>query len=92
MAMDAGAIRMLLRDAQSMAPETIKKAEASLQVAESQPGFGYLLAQLISSQNIPQSDRQLSAILLRKFVRAHWDGDAEGFQVRRIGSQRHIRL
>ena len=80
--MDAEAVRGLLQDAQSMAPEIIRSAEASLRVAETQPGFGYLLAQLVNVQGIPVSDRQLSAILLRKFVRAHWDAEAENFEVR----------
>lgn len=79
--MNAATVRGLLRDAQSMVPESIRSAEASLRVAETQPGFGYLLAQLVSVQDLPESDRQLSAILLKKFVRAHWDAEAESFEV-----------
>ena len=80
--MNAETVRRLLRDAQSMSPGSIRSAEALLRDAESQPGFGYLLAQLINVQEIPVGDRQLSAILLKKFVRAHWDAEAESFEVR----------
>lgn len=79
--LDADILRKLLEDAQSVQPELIRQAESSLRVAESQPGFGHLLAQYISRHDLPESDRQLSAILLRKFVKHHWDADADHFEV-----------
>ncbi len=80
--MNLEAVRVILREAQSMAPDAIKNAESILRNAESQAGFGYLLAQLVTRQDFPESDRQLSAILLRKFVKTHWDADAENFEVK----------
>lgn len=80
-AIDATVLAGLLRDAQSNQPEIIRRAELSLQNHEAQPGFGYLLARFVNRQDLAPGDRQLSAILLKKFVRAHWDPDADHFEV-----------
>ena len=75
------ALRELIRNAQSNDPEKIRAAENGFSQAEAQDGYGYMLAHLVTSKELAQTDRQLSAILLRKFVKHHWDADSEQFEV-----------
>lgn len=81
-AIDSGFLQNLLSDAQSHQPEVIKRAEQTLRAAEEHAGFGYSLAHFTTRPDVAVGARQLSAILLRKFVRAHWDPDADHFEVK----------
>lgn len=81
MASDADIFRRILKDARSNDSVVLRKAEASIKAAERQPGYGSLLVQLATANNVSGDEKQLSAILLKKFVKSHWDAEAEDFEV-----------
>ncbi|XP_068637153.1 uncharacterized protein [Aristolochia californica] len=54
-------------------------AEASLQQASLQPGFGVALSKVAINKELPFGLRQLAAVLLKQFVKQHWQEDEETF-------------
>lgn len=54
-------------------------AEASLHQASLQPGFGAALAKITVNQELPFGLRQLAAVLLKQFIKQHWQEGDEGF-------------
>ncbi|URD91572.1 hypothetical protein MUK42_00986 [Musa troglodytarum] len=54
-------------------------AEASLQQASSQPGFGAALSKIVVNNEISFGLRQLAAVLLKQFIKQHWQEDEENF-------------
>lgn len=55
-------------------------AEASLSQASLQPGFGSALAKVAANRDIPLGLRQLAAVLLKQFIKKHWQEDEETFE------------
>jgi hypothetical protein len=76
------AILECLRAAQSQNSDVRQKAEHYISEAEKQPGFGADLTEVTVRKYIPSDLRQFGALLLKKFVRNHWDAGAIGFEVR----------
>ncbi|XP_074582872.1 uncharacterized protein LOC141839108 isoform X1 [Curcuma longa] len=54
-------------------------AEASLQQASSQSGFGAALSRIIVNKEISFGLRQLAAVLLKQFIKQHWQENDENF-------------
>ncbi|XP_078159588.1 ARM repeat superfamily protein isoform X1 [Carex rostrata] len=54
-------------------------AEESLKQASIHPGYGAALAKIIFNKEIPFGLRQLSAVLLKQFIKQHWQEDEENF-------------
>ncbi|KAJ8637202.1 hypothetical protein MRB53_011469 [Persea americana] len=54
-------------------------AEASLQQASLQPGFGVALSKIVVNKEFPVGLRQLAAVLLKQFIKQHWQEDEESF-------------
>lgn len=55
-------------------------AETSLQQASIQPGYGVALARVAANRELPFGLRQLAAVLLKQYIKKHWDEDDEGFE------------
>ncbi|KAL9668039.1 hypothetical protein QQ045_002411 [Rhodiola kirilowii] len=55
-------------------------AEASLNQASLQPGFGAALAKVAANRELQFGLRQLAAVLLKQFVKKHWKEDDESFE------------
>nr|XP_043606256.1 importin-9 [Erigeron canadensis] len=55
-------------------------AEASLNQASLQPGFGSALSKIAANRGLPLGSRQLAAVLLKQFVKKHWQEDEDGFE------------
>ncbi|KAL7610873.1 hypothetical protein Lser_V15G11924 [Lactuca serriola] len=55
-------------------------AEASLNQASVQPGFGSALSKIAANRNLPLGSRQLAAVLLKQFIKKHWQEDDDGFE------------
>ncbi|GKD48324.1 importin-9 isoform X1 [Tanacetum coccineum] len=59
-------------------------AEASLNQASIQPGFGSALSKIAANRDLPLGSRQISfyhpAVLLKQFIKKHWQEDEEGFE------------
>nr|KAJ0216062.1 hypothetical protein LSAT_V11C300125630 [Lactuca sativa] len=66
-------------------------AEASLNQASVQPGFGSALSKIAANRNLPLGSRQISfchyltcfylaAVLLKQFIKKHWQEDDDGFE------------
>ncbi|XP_073314450.1 uncharacterized protein [Primulina huaijiensis] len=55
-------------------------AETSLQQASSQSGFGVALASVAANRKLSFGLRQLAAVLLKQYIKKHWDEDEEGFE------------
>ncbi|KAH7416171.1 hypothetical protein KP509_14G078800 [Ceratopteris richardii] len=57
-------------------PGTRKAAEDALSSASTQPGYGVALAQFIVDKSLPVGIRQLAAVVLKQYVKQHWqEGD-----------------
>lgn len=54
-------------------------AEASLHQASLQPGFGVALSKVTVNKELPLGLRQLAAVLLKQFIKQHWQEDEETF-------------
>ncbi|XP_072973182.1 uncharacterized protein [Typha angustifolia] len=54
-------------------------AEASLKQASLQPGFGAALVKITVNKDISFGLRQLAAVLLKQFIKQHWQIDEENF-------------
>ncbi|KAI3467172.1 hypothetical protein Pfo_023835 [Paulownia fortunei] len=55
-------------------------AETSLKQASLQPGYGVALARVAANGELPFGLRQLAAVLLKQYIRKHWNEDEEGFE------------
>ncbi|XP_021292945.1 importin-9 [Herrania umbratica] len=55
-------------------------AEASLNQASLQPGFGRGLSKVAASRDLPFGLRQLAAVLLKHFIKKHWHEGDESFE------------
>ncbi|PIA39533.1 hypothetical protein AQUCO_02600173v1 [Aquilegia coerulea] len=55
-------------------------AEASLYQASSQPGFGCALTKVAVNKELQLGLRQLAAVLLKQFIKKHWDEDEDIFE------------
>lgn len=55
-------------------------AEASLNQASLQPGFGSALSKVAANREFPMGLRQLAAVLLKQFVKKHWQEGEEAFE------------
>ncbi|PSR91229.1 Importin-9 like [Actinidia chinensis var. chinensis] len=55
-------------------------AEASLHQASLQPGFGSALAKVAANKELTLGLRQLAAVLLKQFIKKHWQEDEETFE------------
>ncbi|KAJ0037329.1 hypothetical protein Pint_23386 [Pistacia integerrima] len=55
-------------------------AEASLNQASLQPGFGAALSKVAANRELPYGLRQLAAVLLKHFIKKHWQEDDESFE------------
>lgn len=55
-------------------------AEASLYQASLQPGFGSALTKVAVNKEVQFGLRQLAGVLLKQFIKKHWEGDDENFE------------
>ncbi|XP_010262045.1 PREDICTED: importin-9 isoform X2 [Nelumbo nucifera] len=55
-------------------------AEASLNQASLQPGFGGALSKVAVNKELPLGLRQLAAVLLKQFIKKHWQEGEETFE------------
>lgn len=55
-------------------------AEASLNQASLQPGFGSALSKVAANRELPLGLRQLAAVLLKQFIKKHWHEAEEAFE------------
>ncbi|XP_057962818.1 uncharacterized protein LOC131154215 [Malania oleifera] len=62
-------------------------AEASLQQASRQSGFGGALSKVAAHQELPLGLRQLAAVLLKQFVKKHWQEDDDAFEHPLVSSE-----
>ncbi|KAF0904147.1 hypothetical protein E2562_032418 [Oryza meyeriana var. granulata] len=54
-------------------------AEESLRQASLHPGYGAALTKVTTNKEIPFGLRQLAAVLLKQFIKQHWQEDEENF-------------
>lgn len=64
---------------QTLSPQqsTVQQAEQQLRTAETSPGFGVLLLQLLGSDASPVQVRQAGSIYLKNFLKRNWDTPPE---------------
>ncbi|XP_030512692.1 importin-9 isoform X1 [Rhodamnia argentea] len=55
-------------------------AEASLQQASLQPGFGSALSKVAANRELQFGLRQLAAVLLKQFIKKHWQEGEDSFE------------
>ncbi|XP_004490293.1 uncharacterized protein [Cicer arietinum] len=55
-------------------------AEASLDQASRQPGFGSALSKVVANKELALGLRQLAAVLLKQLVKKHWQEDEDSFE------------
>lgn len=55
-------------------------AEASLNQASHQHGFGSALAKVAANRELSMGLRQLAAVLLKQFIKKHWHEDEDNFE------------
>ncbi|XP_042485263.1 uncharacterized protein LOC122065530 [Macadamia integrifolia] len=55
-------------------------AETSLTQASLQPGFGAALCKVAVNKELPLGLRQLAAVILKQFIKKHWQEDDEAFE------------
>eukprot|EP00256_Glycine_max_P068234 XP_025982829.1 importin-9 [Glycine max] len=61
-------------------PEVRCFAEASLDQASRQPGFGSALSKVAANMELVVGLRQLAAVLLKQFVKKHWQEGEDSFE------------
>ncbi|KAG4403351.1 hypothetical protein GLYMA_01G093902v4 [Glycine max] len=61
-------------------PEVRCFAEASLDQASRQPGFGSALSKVAANKELVVGLRQLAAVLLKQFVKKHWQEGEDSFE------------
>lgn len=62
-------------------------AEASLNQASFQPGFGAALSKVAANREISFGLRQLAAVLLKHFIKKHWLEGEESFELPAVSSE-----
>ncbi|XP_057447978.1 uncharacterized protein LOC130739637 [Lotus japonicus] len=60
--------------------EVRRFAEASLDQASHQPGFGSALSKVAANKELAVGLRQLAAVLLKQFVKKHWQEGEDSFE------------
>eukprot|EP00462_Mataza_sp_D1_P008700 CAMPEP_0175158070 /NCGR_PEP_ID=MMETSP0087-20121206/22595_1 /TAXON_ID=136419 /ORGANISM="Unknown Unknown, Strain D1" /LENGTH=1039 /DNA_ID=CAMNT_0016445833 /DNA_START=20 /DNA_END=3140 /DNA_ORIENTATION=+ len=63
-----------------MNPDQQKPAEAQLAQLSHNEGFGVILATLMNSGTVDGVYRHLAALILKKYVKEHWDPDSPHFK------------
>ncbi|CAN4124710.1 unnamed protein product [Withania somnifera] len=67
-------------------------AETSLQQATLQPGFGSSLCKIAAKRELPLGLRQLAAVILKQFIKKHWQEDEEGFEHPVVSSDEKVAI
>jgi hypothetical protein len=67
-------------------------AEASLNQASFQPGFGSALSKVAANKELPLGSRQLAGVLLKQFIKKHWTEDEEGFEHPVVASEEKMTI
>lgn len=67
-------------------------AETSLQQATLQPGFGSSLCRIAAKRELPLGLRQLAAVILKQFIKKHWQDDEEGFEHPVVSSDEKVAI
>ncbi|KDP29326.1 hypothetical protein JCGZ_18247 [Jatropha curcas] len=62
-------------------------AEASLNQASLQPGFGGALSKVAANRELSPGLRQLAAVLLKQFIKKHWQEGEDSFEHPAVSSQ-----
>lgn len=62
-------------------------AEASLSQASLQPGFGTGLSKVVANRDLPFGLRQLAGLLLKQFIKKHWQEGDESFEYPAVSSK-----
>ncbi|XP_006484371.1 uncharacterized protein LOC102610802 isoform X1 [Citrus sinensis] len=62
-------------------------AEVSLNQASLQPGFGAALSKVAANREISFGLRQLAAVLLKHFIKKHWQEGEESFELPAVSSE-----
>ncbi|XP_021910212.1 importin-9 [Carica papaya] len=62
-------------------------AEASLNQASLQPGFGAALTKVAANKELPLGLRQLAAVLLKQFIKKHWQEGEDSFEHPAVSSE-----
>ncbi|KAM4120044.1 hypothetical protein ACJW30_03G103900 [Castanea mollissima] len=65
-------------------------AEASLNQASLQPGFGSALSKVAANRELPLGLRQLAAVLLKQFVKKHWQEGEDSFEHPAVSSDEKV--
>eukprot|EP00899_Mesostigma_viride_P014625 jgi/Mesvir1/23163/Mv22638-RA.1 len=73
-------ILQLLQGILNADPVTRKFAEDQLIQGSLQPGYGVSLVKVFLNQAIPEGIRQLAAVVLKQYVKEHWQEEADGFR------------
>ncbi|XP_075096715.1 uncharacterized protein LOC107810364 isoform X1 [Nicotiana tabacum] len=68
-------------------------AETSLQQAALQPGFGSALCRIAAMRELSLGLRQISsAVILKQFIKKHWQEDEEGFEHPVVSSDEKVAI
>ncbi|XP_006348597.1 importin-9 isoform X2 [Solanum tuberosum] len=67
-------------------------AETSLQQATLQPGFGSSLCRIAAKRELPLGLRQLAAVILKQFIKKHWQEGEEGFEHPVVSSDEKVAI
>ncbi|XP_004238985.1 uncharacterized protein [Solanum lycopersicum] len=67
-------------------------AETSLQQATLQPGFGSSLCRIAEKRELPLGLRQLAAVILKQFIKKHWQEGEEGFEHPVVSSDEKVAI
>ncbi|XP_030449726.1 uncharacterized protein LOC115672097 isoform X1 [Syzygium oleosum] len=65
-------------------------AEASLQQASLQSGFGSALSKVAANRELPFGLRQLAAVLLKQFIKKHWQEGEDSFEHPAVSSDEKV--
>lgn len=60
-------------------PAVRVSAETALKQAADQPGFGPALVKIVLSYDVPYGLRQLGAVVVKKYVKEHWQEGEKGY-------------
>eukprot|EP00250_Pteridium_aquilinum_P006987 c16793_g1_i1 orf=84-3179(-) len=71
-------------------PGTRKAAEDALTTASTQPGYGVALAQLILDKALPLGLRQLAAVVLKQYVKQHWQEGEDNYRPPTVPSEEKV--
>lgn len=68
-------------------PGTRKTAEDALNTASTQPGYGVALSKLILDKALPLGLRQLAAVVLKQYVKQHWQEGEDKYRPPTVPSE-----